>query len=209
MSADASPARGEASPYLHLVLRTGSIPPTALKEMEKELADQMRAAGFVTDWEDPQRYDAVDGYMVIIDLDGDCRVPFHADLGSEVPVQGVHIGTTATAGGDILPFINVDCEALRTLLTPLVKDEPETSRDYAMGRSIGRVLAHELYHFLSQSEDHPDSGLAKSRFSGSDLMKYKFEFDQSALTRMQPAPVVESAPEVVVASEGSIETGLK
>jgi hypothetical protein len=178
-----------------------------LKEMEKELADQMRAAGFVTVWESAGSYDAVDGYMLLVDLDGDCRVPFHAGLESEVPVQGVHIGTTATVGGDILPFINVDCAALRTLLTPLVTDEPEASRDYAIGRSIGRVLAHELYHYLSQSEEHPDSGLAKSRFNGSDLMKYKFEFDPSALARMQPA-AVESAPEVI-ASGGSVETGMK
>ncbi len=210
LSADASPARGEAWPYLHLVLRTGSLPSTALKEMEKELADRMRVAGFVTDWEDPRQYEAVDGSLVIVDLDGDCRIPFHADLESEVPVQGVHIGTTATAAGDILPFVNVDCSALRSLLTPLVTDEPEASRDYALGRSIGRVLAHELYHFLTQSENHPDSGLAKSRFNGSDLMKGTFEFDQTALARMQPAPAAaESAPEVVVASDGSTETGLK
>jgi hypothetical protein len=69
---------------------------------------------------------------------------------------------------------------------------------------MGRVLAHELYHILTQSEEHPGSGLAKARFSGQDLMRSRLEFDAVALDRMDAS---HSAEPVAQTSDGGADYG--
>jgi hypothetical protein len=60
---------------------------------------------------------------------------------------------------------------------------------------MGRVLAHELYHILSHSTNHFELGVAKSRFSGSDLIKSRLEFDELALDRMHASQTPNAVPE--------------
>jgi hypothetical protein len=46
---------------------------------------------------------------------------------------------------------------------------PVSARDGAIGRAVGRVLAHEIGHFLLRSPHHPDSGLMRARFDAAAL----------------------------------------
>ncbi len=46
---------------------------------------------------------------------------------------------------------------------------PVRARDGAIGRAVGRVLAHEIGHFLLRSPHHPDSGLMRARFDAAAL----------------------------------------
>jgi hypothetical protein len=161
------------------------------EEMQKELAGLMSPAGVAAQWEDPTSYRDVDGYTVVVDLEGDCSVPFHA---ATVPLEeGTPIGSTATAGSHLLPFVSVNCSALDALMAPFMADQPVAYREFVFGRALGRVLAHELYHILTQSEDHMDSGVAKARFSAAELMKNQFEFNDMALDRMHASQTTESA----------------
>jgi hypothetical protein len=59
-------------------------------------------------------------------------------------------------------------------------------------RVLARVLAHELYHILTQSENHADSGVAKAALSVADLTGSPFEFDGAALGLIQAS---RAAPE--------------
>jgi hypothetical protein len=109
-------------------------------------------------------------------------VPFHTDI---LPLaDGTPIGSTAAADNHLLPFVVVKCDVLTALMSPFIADQPEAFREFVFGRAIGRVLAHELYHIVTQSESHLDSGVAKASFSASDLMKNRFEFDEMALNRL-------------------------
>ena len=42
---------------------------------------------------------------------------------------------------------------------------------------MARLLAHEFYHILAQTDDHAPSGIAKARFSTADLLADHFDFE--------------------------------
>jgi hypothetical protein len=50
-----------------------------------------------------------------------------------------------------------------------IRDLPETSRELALGRALGRVLAHEIGHWLFGRVHTPD-GLMRASISRSDLV---------------------------------------
>ena len=49
--------------------------------------------------------------------------------------------------------------------------------------------AHELYHIVTGTTDHRETGVAKAAFSTRDLVDAQFEFDNSSISRMRPSPV--------------------
>jgi hypothetical protein len=118
-------------------------------------------------------------------------VPFHSDVLR--PEDGTPLGSTAVSDDHLLPFVNINCDTVRGLITPLVSGEPEVKRGFLLGRALGRVLAHELYHFLSQAEGHLESGVAKPQFSGADLVNNRFEFNDLALDRLRTSEVISPA----------------
>jgi hypothetical protein len=188
LAAAASPARETNDVVLRL--RTGQASAATFQEMKKELADLMSPAGVPLRWQEPLSFDDVNGYTVVVDLSGNCTVPFHAD--PERPALRTPLGSTATADGSILPFVQVNCGALASLIAPLIGDQPESFREFVLGRALARVLAHELYHVLTQSENHADSGVAKAALSIADLTDSRFEFDEEALDMIQAS---HAAPE--------------
>ena len=188
----ASPARETNDVVLRL--RTGQAPTATFQEMKKELADLMSPAGVPLRWQEALSFEDVNGYTVVVDLSGNCSVPFHAE--AERPALRTPLGSTATADGFILPFVQVNCGALASLIAPLIGDQPESFREFVLGRALARVLAHELYHVLTQSENHADSGVAKAALSVADLTGSRFEFDGAALGRIRAAvgrPIVAAA----------------
>jgi len=192
----AFPAGGAVA--ISLRLRLGTVRAAAFEAMQKELSGLMSGAGFTAQWEDLTSYRDVSGYIVVVDLEGDCSVPFHTET---VPLQdGTPIGSTATSENHILPFVSLNCSALNALLAPYMADQPASFREFVFGRALGRVLAHELYHVVSRSGAHLDSGVAKARFSAADLMKNQFEFSEVALDRIH-------ASETAAATFDSPSTG--
>lgn len=199
----ASPER--AVTVVSLRLRTGTMPAGALKELHKEVSDLMTSAGVNAQWEDPTSYRDVNGSTVVVDLEGECSVPFHTE--APPPKDGTPIGSTVASDSHLLPFVNVNCSVLSALMAPYLANQPKTFREFVFGRAMGRVLAHELYHFVTQSEAHPVSGVAKAYFTANDLMKSRFEFDEMALDRVHNSPNVDSSPAALDSERGDGFTG--
>jgi len=97
------------------------------------------------------------------------------------------------ADGKVLPFSWVDCAALNRFLAPVASGQSQSQQDDLYGRSIARLLAHEFYHILAQTDDHAPAGIAKARFSTVDLLADHFDFETFALNKLRPpAPVASS-----------------
>ncbi|HYR43293.1 MAG TPA: hypothetical protein VER98_09735 [Terriglobia bacterium] len=62
-----------------------------------------------------------------------------------------------------------------------------------LGRALGRVAAHEIYHIVAQTTEHQESGIAKAAFSVRDLTANRFELDSSSLWRMRPPMTARTA----------------
>lgn len=65
---------------------------------------------------------------------------------------------------------------------------PPAVANQVMGRALGRVLAHEIGHYLLRSKMHQTRGLMRSVFTGSDLAAWdrtRFVLDSSLLPRLR------------------------
>jgi hypothetical protein len=96
------------------------------------------------------------------------------------------LGDTSIADGHILPFFRVDCGLIMQMLGP--QADPS-----AIGKALGRVMAHEIYHIAAHTTDHHDTGVAKAAFSTRDLTTTRFDFDSWSLSRMRPVSIASSS----------------
>jgi hypothetical protein len=95
--------------------------------------------------------------------------------------------------GKILPFSWVDCTALNRFLAPVASEKSKTEQEDLYGRSMARLLAHEFYHVLAQTNGHAAAGIAKARFSTADLLADHLDFETVALDRLRPPPAAPGA----------------
>jgi len=86
------------------------------------------------------------------------------------------LGTTAVASGRVLPYSQVRCDAIRRILPKIEFASDRRLGDAALGRVLGRVLAHELYHAVLGTAHHAASGLARGFQSTQDLTSDELPF---------------------------------
>jgi hypothetical protein len=85
----------------------------------------------------------------------------------------------------ILPFISLDCNAVNDFLASGISQVPARQRELVYGRAMARLLAHELYHFLTQTTHHTKSGIAKAKVNAAELLADHFDFDREAFARLR------------------------
>ncbi|MEO8097017.1 MAG: hypothetical protein ABI811_04905 [Acidobacteriota bacterium] len=155
--------------------------------MRKELQELMASAGVQLVWLDSKNNISVDR-MVSVELRGDCQ--FGSGKSGKFKDHSA-LASTAVQDGKVLPFSWVDCVALDQFVRPALHDESKAERSEIYGRAMARLLAHEFYHVLAQTEAHTSSGISKTAFSVNDLLADHLTFQTEALTALHiEAPVV-------------------
>lgn len=123
--------------------------------------------------------------VVTVNLKGRCSAdPFGVPAIAGRERQA--LASTATSGDSVLPFAEVDCDALRSLMAPVLNHTDRSRWPQIFGRAMGRVLAHELYHMVAQTRTHSETGVAKASFRVCDLTAEHFEFSDAAVARLTP-----------------------
>lgn len=148
--------------------------PIALKEMKRELGTLLEPLGFVPEWRDRADTAAADSFrqIVLVDFRGRCLMEA-ADLPYET--NGA-LARTPVAKGKVLPFSEVECDQVRASLHSATWGSEGQQSDMVLGRALGRVLAHELYHVLMQTSAHARHGVAKRSLSRAELVSDRLEF---------------------------------
>ena len=171
-----------------------SSTPDVLSAMNRELGSLMQPAGFRVVWRgvsDPPSSAGAE-HLLMVELRGVCTAQFlstaSTPLSSPLP-----LASSSVADGKVLPFSWVDCTALNRFLAPVASNQSQALQDDLYGRSIARLLAHEFYHILAQTDDHAASGIAKARFSTADLLADHFDFETFALSRLHPPATLTSS----------------
>jgi hypothetical protein len=150
--------------------------------MRAELQRLLAPAGLEVVWKSltKRKSDESFDFIAVSSFEGSCS----ADA---APVSTNNaLGDTSISNGHILPFFHVDCPHLIRMLGSQV--EPAV-----LGRALGRVIAHEIYHIVAQTTDHQDSGVAKAVFSLRDLTSSRFDLDAWSLSRMRPVRVARTS----------------
>jgi hypothetical protein len=151
-------------------------PPAAVvNAIQKELDAIMLPAGLRFDWHPlAEAGGRVTAQLAVIHFKGQCDAEgMRPELGYPGPLGWTHI-----SDGEILPFIDINCEGVRLFLQRSLLGTPEPGRDPALGRAVARVLAHELYHFLVSTKKHAGGGIAKAVFSPEDLLSRTLRFGE-------------------------------
>lgn len=91
------------------------------------------------------------------------------------------LGSTSVSGGRVLPYSQVQCDRVRRVMPDVEFASDRRIGDAALGRVLGRVLAHELYHVFLGTTHHSKSGLAKLIQSTDDLKSNDFSFTTGEL----------------------------
>lgn len=134
----------------------------------------MHPAGLPIDW---QRLDLSKrmrpvAALAVVRFEGVCRCEAHG--GATEPGSG--LGWAHVSDGDVLPFLVVDFDRVWGLVEPALRLEPAGERKRLFGRAVGRVMGHELYHFLANTQRHARRGLAKPALTGVELVFGELRF---------------------------------
>jgi len=168
--------------------------PDVLSAMNRELGTLMQPAGFRVVWRGASDPPSTAGaeHLLMVELRGVCTAQF-LSMASTPLSSPLPLASSSVADGKVLPFSWVDCTALNRFLAPVASGQSQSQQDDLYGRSMARLLAHEFYHILAQTDDHAPAGIAKARFSTVDLLADHFDFETFALNKLRPpAPVASS-----------------
>lgn len=153
----------------------------ALKEAERELKSLISDRTVKLEWHDRSSFEGKSTFSTIVVLNflGDCDP---RSLSSFSGPMDSWLARMHVADGVVLPFGDVNCDLIRALMN----QGPQTARlsDKGFGRAVARVLAHELYHFITQSTEHSVEGLEKPAFSRSDLVMDGLQLDREERGRL-------------------------
>jgi hypothetical protein len=185
-----------------------SASPLAVSEMKQEIASILRPSGLELDWHMLRDRRSSDTFadLVVLTFKGVCEEeePLINELG---PVgRGAPLAFTHISEGKILPFSEVQCDTIRKYIAPHLASSKPQDRDAILGRALGRVVAHELYHIFAGTTEHAANGIEKSFHTPKELTARQFHFTahefevlRATKTRVQrpfggdPTPPTETA----------------
>jgi hypothetical protein len=148
-------------------------PAPVIDAIQEELESIMEPVGLHFDWYPLQEAShRVSVQLAVVHFKGACDTQ---DLRPEWGFPGP-LGWTHVSDGEVLPFIDINCEGVRLFVQRQLIEFPVANRETAYGRAVARVLAHELYHFLVNTKAHPGGGVAKSTYSVGELLSETLRF---------------------------------
>jgi hypothetical protein len=159
----------------------------SLDAMEREVASIVSESGIKVDWRllaDVHSSDSFES-LVVVRFKGACNMEPAPPppLGDE---RGYY-AFTYVSDGLVLPFSEVECDKISKSIRPAMSREQWRERDSMLGRALGRVLAHELFHMLAKTQHHAGEGVTRSALSPAQLISDRLTMapaDLEALKRM-------------------------
>jgi len=150
--------------------------------MMAEAESLLAPTGHAVDWWTPDAT-AAPGTLIVMDLKGGCEPLQDREA---APLQGASaLGSTLVVDGRVSPFGQVNCDIVTRYLNRALAGVPGSLRNQQLGRALGRVLAHELYHMLGETRDHAREGVAKPEFTVTELMAESFAFESAAAAALR------------------------
>jgi hypothetical protein len=149
-----------------------------ISEMENEITAIMRPSGLQFEWHMLRDRQSGNSYsdLVVLTFKGVCEEeePLMNELG---PVgRGAPLAFTHISEGKILPFSEVQCDTIRKYIAPNLSSYRPQERDGILGRALGRVVAHELYHIVASTTAHASDGIQRSFHTPKELTARQFHF---------------------------------
>jgi hypothetical protein len=167
--------------------RVDTLDSQARHSLDVELKRLLSPAGIEVSWtnESPKQHEPrVYERLVVGSFSGNCSVETMPEA-SEVAAYGVVLAETPTSDGRILPYFTVNCPRLLRTLSPVMQPLSRAFREDLLGRALARIIAHELFHILAQTDEHTSTGVTQAKLSFENLLADRFELSSDSLLRLQ------------------------
>jgi hypothetical protein len=152
----------------------------AIREMGREAAHILKKSGVSLHWRLGEAGQSVNGLLVVVKLVGRCDM----DGPAAFLVAGP-LGWSHEADGVVLPFSDLACDNIRGEVQTTLLAGNATQGNYLLGRAMGRVLAHELYHVIADTAVHGENSVAQAALSARELTSGELEFRRSDVEAIQ------------------------
>jgi hypothetical protein len=153
----------------------------SFEAMKEEVAATLAMTGLQLQWRSLSQPESTSGELAVVTFTGKCRMNDvllpHSESGP--------LGWTYIEDGHTSPFSKVDCDRIREFINPLVAGAGRDDREALLGRALGRVLVHELYHVFSDSRRHASRGLRKAFFTARDLLRDHPRLDEKDVNTLR------------------------
>lgn len=151
--------------------------------MERETDHILRASGIRIEWQMMKDVapNAEFSDFVVVRFRGSCATD------SEVPMpmdeRGI-LGTSYASDGEVLPFGEVQCDRVKQSMRRVVPASRFRISEDLLGRALGRVVAHEMYHMLANERRHTKTGVTRESLSAEDLLSGELLYSNRAVESM-------------------------
>jgi hypothetical protein len=155
----------------------------SMSEMEREAASIMKSSGVQLEWRMAgDRSVHYDNSLVVMTFRGSCGFGPPSRRYYE---PGPYASTKIT-DGEVQPFGDVDCDRVASVAGDAMAEDTDHLRgDQLVGRALGRVVAHELVHMVTRSNQHGTAGVAKASLSGKELIEECFTLSVPDIERVK------------------------
>jgi hypothetical protein len=181
----AAVAAAGTPPVLTIVLEfQGPYSPRSVDEMRREFQTVMADTGLQFRWKmrsevGQESYDN----LVVVRFKGKCIL---RPVGYLYDERGP-LAFTYADGSTVLPFSEVACDRVTASVRSAMFGGDYNHSDLLLGRALGRVVAHELVHILTDSGAHGKTGVEKTALSGSLLIAPTLKLSAADLERLKLA----------------------
>ena len=173
-------AKSPITPLTAVILPDGRYSPVALREMGREAANILKKSGVALQWRLQVPSQASEGLLVVVMVHGRCEID-----GAAPDFRPGPLGWSHEVNGTVLPFSELACDSIRSAVQFAPGAANQIRGNILLGRAMGRVLAHELYHIVADTSKHGRGGVAQAAFSPRELTAGQFELQQSDIEAMR------------------------
>ncbi|MFN7995869.1 MAG: hypothetical protein U0Q18_19815 [Bryobacteraceae bacterium] len=155
--------------------------------MKSEAAGLLEPAGVNLEW---RLLEANTGHEsshrpVVVRFTGTCASGTGMDAPPTQHNGTTILGTTAVVSGAVLPYSEVKCDAVRQFLPENQLPGNRHDRDLVLGKALGRILAHELYHALLRTKHHAHAVVAGAVQTPTDLRRDTLAFSPADFANLK------------------------
>jgi len=157
-----------ASPEVTVIIQRGEVfSPQAWQAMEAESGRIAKQAGIRLQFLERSQAEGREFEdLVVFRMKGRCAMDSLPPLTDE---RGPFASATVS-DGNVLPFGEVRCDRIRESLKAAMAGIDFSHSNVLLGRALGRVVAHELYHMLANTKAHGKSGVTRESLTARQLL---------------------------------------
>ena len=165
--------------------------PSVRNELQHEVETLLTASGIRLLWHlDSKTPPDAAERLAVIHLRGTCDP---AAVNNTVVRSATSLGQTQVANRQVLPFADVRCNEVRQFISPELARVRPDQREQMLGRALGRVLSHELYHILLKSTSHGRAGIGRPAQTSAELVMERTGFSRADERKLADSAEMEAA----------------